>query len=242
MNSDSIPNLRRLQFPISDACVNQQTESATVTSAAYTVTSNETAVRWSERSREPTRKRKLGDDHTTPVSTRGYGQAGSAQERTYRLFETHNPDLDERPIWLTVKKKGTGEDRYNVTERITETEEQHRKRWAGNRIIKMKLQQGHTVKFNYQGSSLEPYMGAEYCLEFEPVVDHGQLSEGDIVFCEVQPGNKMLAQKILHIGDWHQTGCISPKRYFYIGRKADPPGRHGYCYDEHIYGRMSEAQ
>ena len=123
LNSDSIPNsqvaapvekspnLRRLEFPISDRFVNQQTASATVTSAAYRVTSNKTVVRWSERSREPTRKRKLGDDHTTPVSTRGYGQAGSAQERTYRLFETHNPDLDEKQVSLTG--------------RLTETKNEH---------------------------------------------------------------------------------------------------------------------
>ena len=90
-------------------------------------------------------------------------------------------------------------------------------------MIKLQLLRDNSVQFVYGGKSSHPVVNSGDGCVVVPVDDHHELIVGDIVFCEVQLGNKILVQKILYTCFWHQTGCISPKRYFYVGNSADPP-------------------
>ena len=58
----------------------------------------------------------------------------------------------------------------------------------------------------------------------------------DTVCCGVEHVNKIITQKILHIGDWHQNGCISHTRCVDIGNNDDSPVKNVHWYDEQIHG------
>ena len=73
---------------------------------------------------------------------------------------------------------------------------------------------------------------------FEPVTAESVLKENDIVFCEVQPNNFFYAHKILKIR-WNFAGTAEKyDRWYVIGNQAGH--ENGWCYKQHIYGRLFE--
>ena len=75
----------------------------------------------------------------------------------------------------------------------------------------------------------------DWC-SFEPVLDLNTIMQGDIVFCEVQPGNRYFARKVKDI--FYDSG----KRYFNfwvteLGNQT-PRNMKGWCEDHHIHGRL----
>ena len=116
-------------------------------------------------------------------------------------------------------------------------------------LLKEKLQAGKSGQFRSSGWSLWPRVHSGDCCIYEPIVDIDKIKPGDIVFCEVQPGNRFYAHLVLTI-DWENKSpaasasaagarSIPPRRRFWIGNQS---GRsNGYCYDPHIYGRLVEV-
>ena len=71
---------------------------------------------------------------------------------------------------------------------------------------------------------------------WEPVSDHDILELGDVVFCQVQEGDRFYAHMIQKIEYWKDGS-----RYWLIGNMADPPIINGWCAAKHIYGRLMEV-
>ena len=91
------------------------------------------------------------------------------------------------------------------------------------------------MQYRSSGWSLWPLVhGNDVCM-YEPVLHPETIREGDIVFCEVQPGDRFYAHKVHKI---YRANCI---RYFDIGNNHDPPRINGWCQDHHIYGRLIEV-
>ena len=192
-------------------------------------------VRWRERSREPLRQMKC----RPAVCLIGEKQPDHGRV-AFRLYDCHDANceetMDSKPPDLTNLSLDWS---APVSLKIARAEA--RRRWMRNKMIKTMLQRGNMVQYVSGGHSLHPDVQSGDCCLFYPVCDRDLLNVGDIVFCEVQPANNMMAHKITHIGFWQQKNWIRPKRYFEIGNNADPPRVNGWCHDEHIYGRMMEC-
>ena len=109
--------------------------------------------------------------------------------------------------------------------------------------MKRMLQNGQSVQYRSSGNSLRPLVYSGDCCILVPVWDPALLVPYDVVFCEVQPGNRFYTHYILRI-EWETAAASSaatgePKRKFIIGNARHH--ENGYCYDEHIYGRLVEV-
>ena len=88
-----------------------------------------------------------------------------------------------------------------------------------------------------------PYVHSGDCCLFEPVYDCSMLREGwDVVFCLVQPSKKYYAH-LVHTIETEQddsAGSANKGRLkFWISNNSGHVN--GWCYDEHIYGRLIEV-
>ena len=109
-----------------------------------------------------------------------------------------------------------------------------RKRGHRNRLVKEALQSGKTVAFRSSGNSLDPWVLSNDCCTYAPVTDPKELRQHDVVFCEVQPGNRFYAHIIKQIVELRR----GPR--FYI---SNLQGRlNGYCEMKHIYGKLIHVQ
>ena len=109
-------------------------------------------------------------------------------------------------------------------------------------MCKALLLNKQSVKFRSSGNSLWPRVWSGDCCMYEPIEDHNRLAVGDIVFCQVQEGDRYFAHKILRIGEYqlseaesYQFGVVY-KRVFIIGNQSG--WENGWCFDEHIYGLL----
>ena len=102
-----------------------------------------------------------------------------------------------------------------------------------NVLIKEQLQLGKPVVYRSSGWSLYPRIHSNDWCFYDPVMYADEVNKDDIVFCEVQPGNRFFAhlvtRKWYEDGDWYFT--ISNIR----GRE------NGWCKIQHIYGRLLRA-
>ena len=107
-----------------------------------------------------------------------------------------------------------------------------------NKMIKEQLQAGTSVQYRSSGWSLWPRVHSNDLTTYDPVTSADQVREGDIVFCQVQPGDRFYAhvvkRKILqsygpHHGEWEFT--IANARGW----------ENGTCHIKHIYGRLVEC-
>jgi hypothetical protein len=108
------------------------------------------------------------------------------------------------------------------------------RRKARNELIKEKLQSGKPVCYRSTGNSLWPLVHSNDQTTYEPVGDDpDQVQVEDIVFCQVQRGDRFFAhlvkEKWLHNGQWYFTIAN------YQGHE------NGWCRMEHIYGRLVEC-
>ena len=130
------------------------------------------------------------------------------------------------------------EDDIDWTVHRDDWNEEQRARESRNQQIKARLMAGDSVQYSSTGNSLWPIVCSGDCCMFEPVTAASVLKENDVVFCEVQPKGYFYAHKILKI-KWNAAGVAQKyDRWFVIGNQA---GReNGWCYKEHIYGRLVE--
>ena len=65
-----------------------------------------------------------------------------------------------------------------------------------NELIKMALLEGRMICYRSSGNSLKPRVcsGDQCC--FVPVTHDAEVKVNDIVFCEVQPGDRFYVQKV----------------------------------------------
>ena len=113
-------------------------------------------------------------------------------------------------------------------------------RQVRNQMIKEALLKGRKCFYRSSGNSLAPRVRSGNGCCYHPVTNADEVNENDIVFCEVQPGDRFYAHvvkyKYWHTGDPHEP----PQWAFII---SNIKGReNGWCYMEHIYGKCVEIQ
>ena len=110
-------------------------------------------------------------------------------------------------------------------------------RQARNRMIKAQLLEGKSACYRSSGGSLSPRVCSGDMTTYVPVTEECEVQEDDIVFCEVQPGDRFNAQLVLSIDEG--TAAPDGKKTYWIGNAK----RHmnGWCYIGHIHGRMVEC-
>ena len=74
--------------------------------------------------------------------------------------------------------------------------ENRRRRKLRNSRIKDLLQEGRTITFRSEGWSLWPKVSSMDATTYEPVKSAEDVGETDIVFCEVQPGDRFCARMV----------------------------------------------
>ena len=112
-------------------------------------------------------------------------------------------------------------------------DDEQRCRWH---MCKKQLLEGTPVQYKSGGNSLYPLVHANDSCLFAPVVNPDTLKVGDIVFCDVQPGNRFCAHMIKTI-ECTRT-AVSARRFIISDRSGHV---NGHCFDEHIYGRLVEV-
>ena len=109
--------------------------------------------------------------------------------------------------------------------------EEYNNRTIRNRMIKEELQKGRPVVYRSSGWSLFPRVHSNDMTHYVPVTRDDEIQEDDIVFCEVQPGDRFYAHLV-------------KSKYRYEGGAwcyiiANLAGReNGWCSLCHIYGRL----
>ena len=109
-----------------------------------------------------------------------------------------------------------------------------RLRAVRNEMIKEQLQLGKPVMYRSSGWSLYPRVSANDLCSYEPVTSADEVHEDDIVFCQVQLGDRFYAPLVSC--KWFQDG----EWYFTI---SNLKGRsNGWCSIKHIYGRLIRVE
>ena len=103
-----------------------------------------------------------------------------------------------------------------------------------NEMIKEHLQRGKPVIYRSSGWSLYPRVWSNDLCSYDPVTSADEVHEDDIVFCQVQPGDRfyghLVSRKSFQEGEW----------WFII---SNAHGRsNGWCSMKNIYGRLIGAQ
>ena len=94
---------------------------------------------------------------------------------------------------------------------------------------------GYHVCYRSSGWSLYPRVHSNDQCTYAPVWSGDEVRKGDILFCQVQPGDRFYAHHVKEKELWAATG----KYYYTI---ANIEGReNGWCCIEHIYGRLVEV-
>jgi hypothetical protein len=103
-------------------------------------------------------------------------------------------------------------------------------------LIKKKLQSGRPVRYRSSGNSLYPMVHSNDQTTYEPVgSEPDQVQVDDIVFCQVQPGDRFFANLVK--AKW--LSKLDGQWYFTI---ANYKGQEkGWCRIEHLYGRLVEC-
>ena len=114
-------------------------------------------------------------------------------------------------------------------------------RWERNVRIKEQLQKGLNVCYRSSDSMWPTVKSGDLCVfaPFPAAASAEDIQVGDIVFCEVQPGNRFCTHFVLrkdcdvNRGEW----CCT------IGNKDGRPDGHenGWAYMATIYGRLEYA-
>ena len=103
-----------------------------------------------------------------------------------------------------------------------------------NELIKEQLKLGKPMIYRSSGWSLYPRVHSNDMCFYDPVMYADEVNENDIVFCQVQPGDRFFAHVVSR--KWFQNG----EWYFTI---SNLKGReNGWCSMEHIYGRLIRAE
>ena len=119
-------------------------------------------------------------------------------------------------------------------------------RHARNLIIKGELLAGRSVIYRSSGWSLYPRISSNDAITLTPVTCEEQIrcnsgpdkTDGDIVFCEVQPNDRFYAHLVKE-KYWSEE--YGSGRYVYtISNLSGRPN--GWCYFQHIYGKVTQVR
>ena len=140
-----------------------------------------------------------------------------------------------KPIVVTESKPGPEWDMDYTLQENPEWKTELQRRHERDLMIKERLLRGRNVFYRSSGWSLYPYISSNDGCTYAPVTSEEEVLVNDIVFCEVQPGNRFYAHMVLEV----QEGSSGKMRYI-IGNAG---GRqNGWCYIEHIYGRLVNVE
>ena len=109
-----------------------------------------------------------------------------------------------------------------------------RLREVRNGMMKVQLQLGKPVICRSSGWSLYPRVWPNDQCTYEPVTSADEVQEDDIVFCQVQPGDRFYGHLVSR--KWFQDG----EWYFTISNLKG--WSNGWCSIKHIYGRLSRCE
>ena len=106
-------------------------------------------------------------------------------------------------------------------------------RWVLNTIMKEQLRKGFPVQLLSNGWPLDPLIKFGDVVVLAPISSEADLKVGDLVFCEVQPGNRFYCHEI------HRINYEAPAAKYTISNIKSM--ENGWCNIEHIYGRIIEV-
>ena len=109
-----------------------------------------------------------------------------------------------------------------------------RLRAVRNEMIKEQLQLGKPVIYRSSGWSLCPRVWSNDLCTYEPVTSADEVQEDDIVFCQVQPGDRFYGHLVPR--KWFQGG----EWYFTISNLKG--WSNGWRSIKHIYGRLIRVE
>ena len=139
-----------------------------------------------------------------------------------------------KPCVVTESKLGPEWDIDYTLQESPDWQTELKRRRERDIMIKARLQEGRNVFYRSSGWSLYPHVHSGDGCTYTPVTSEQEVQVNDIVFCEVQPGNRFYAHMVLEV----QEGSSGKMRYI-IGNAR---GRqNGWCYIEHIYGKLVEV-
>ena len=198
-------------------------------------------LRDKEKSYERGKKRSLGPT-TLPRSApaRRYvpmPRAASARRALRSRLDTHDiPPRPDRPPphVLNWSHEITPELDVDWTLCPEDSAKELRLRAQRNEMIKEQLQLGKPVIYRSSGWSLYPRVWSNDLCSYDPVTSANEVRFGDIVFCQVQPGDRFFAHVVSR--KWFQNG----EWYFTISNLKGK--ENGWCSIEHIYGRLIRAE
>ena len=129
-------------------------------------------------------------------------------------------------------------------------ETEFKRRDLRNRMIRERLAVGRPVRYVSTGNSMSPLVQGNDACTFWPTqavtAEHGmhavqkkasEISVGDIVFCQVQPGERYFAHIVLEVV---QPNYYTEAKYYQIGNITGH--RNGWCFREQIYGILVDVQ
>ena len=200
------------------------TAAATATSAAATTSSAAATTRGalprSHSCRQP-RNPQGRVQNSPPGSGR---RAGSADPPI-------PPKPDRFPGW--VSEAYNPDPRFDVDWTLCDDySEELRRREQRDRLTINRLQRGQNAYFKSSGRSLEPRVKSGDGCTYVPIRD-SDINLEDIVFCAVQPHNRIFAHRVTKI-----SFCYG-KPFYTIANKSGH--ENGWCYREHIYGKLSHV-
>ena len=113
-----------------------------------------------------------------------------------------------------------------------------KRRAQRNELIKAQLQAGKPVLYRSSGWSLYPRVHSNDQTTYDPVTSADQVQVDDIVFCQVQPGDRFYAHLVKR-KQWECNGFDSSECIFTISNANGE--ENGWCRIEHIYGRLVQC-
>ena len=148
-----------------------------------------------------------------------------------------------RPPPIHVFKVGEvhpAEDPDQTTMHGEDWEEEVRRRWERNVLIKERLRQGDEVEYCSSGWSMLPRIHSGDTCTFESMCGTQERLDipiyvGDCVFCQVAPGDRYFAHEVLRI----KEPSLHEATVYTIGNAKGT--ENGTCYRHQIYGRLTSA-
>ena len=164
-------------------------------------------------------------------------RAASARRALRSRLDTHDiPPRPDRPPphVLNWSHEITPELDVDWTLCPEDSAKELRLRAQRNEMIKEQLQLGKPVIYRSSGWSLYPRVWSNDLCSYDPVTSADEVHKDDIVFCQVQPGDRFIAHLV------SRKWCKHGEWYFTISNMKGL--ENGWCSIKHIYGRMIRVE
>ena len=176
-------------------------------------------------------------DRAPPSVQTSRARAASARRASRSRLEPDNiPPMPERvpPHVLNYRHEITQELDVDWTLCPEDPAKELRLRAVRNEMLKEQLQRGNPVIYRSSGWSLYPRVRSNDRCSYEPVTSAHEVHQDDIVFCQVQPGDRfyghLVSRKWFEEDEW----------WFNI---SNAHGReNGWCSIKNIYGRLIRVE